>query len=188
MKEIPLTNYQLLSYFAPGFIVVLCFFICNEPIIDWFTLKLALKDLSLALIASALFCSFIVGLLLDGIRNGILENLFNFLERKKDESEKINWSFFYKGRKEDVALLYARYFIYYCFDFNAIFALFFSCLLLDIYSQLPHKVLISFIFGIAILALWIDGLSLRGDLAEATNYAYPAGDAPVRGTGEQAAA
>ena len=173
MKEIPLTNYQLLAYFAPGFIVVLCFFICNEPIKNWPTLKLALKEISISLIATALICSFIFGLIIDGLRNGCVEWLLDYNERRKPKKDKINWAFFYQGKKEDVALFYARYFTYYCFDINVVLALCLSVGLLDVYSHLPHKVLLTALFGAGVLLLLRDGLSLRIDMAEATNFAYP---------------
>lgn len=176
MKEIPLTNYQLISYFAPGFILVLCFFICNDPIKDWPTLKIALKEISISLTAIALFCSFIVGLIIDGFRNGCIEWLLDYRERNRPAKDKINWAFFYQGRKEDVALFYARYFTYYCFDINVVLALGLSVVMLDIYSLLPHKVLVSSFFAVGALMLLRDGLSLRIDMAQATNFTYPAGE------------
>lgn len=173
MKEIPLTNYQLLAYFAPGFIVVFCFFICNEPICDWDSLKLAFTDLSIGLLIGALISAFIVGLILDGLRNSAVECLLDLKDRKKAPGNKVKWSFFYEGRKEDVALLYARYFTYYCFDFNVILALIVSVTILDIYSQLPEKWLLTIFFIVPALWLLWDGISLRKDIAAATNHIYP---------------
>jgi hypothetical protein len=173
MKEIPLTNYQLLAYFSPGFIVVLSFFICNEPIKDWPTLKLALKETSISLIAIALICSFLIGLITDGVRNGFVEWFFDYKERRKLQKDKINWAFFYQGKKEDVALFYARYFTYYCFDINVMLALCLSVGVLDVYSHLPHKELLTTFFGIGVLVLARDGLSLRIEMAQATNFAHP---------------
>jgi len=173
MKEIPLTNYQLLAYFAPGFVVVFCFFMSNEPVHDWATLKLSLKEISIPLTAAALICSFIIGLFIDGLRNGFIEPLFKFKEHRLKKNKKINWDFFYQGKKEVVALFYTRYFTYYCFDINLVLAIVFSIAMLDVFSQLPHKLLTTILFCIGAIVLLVDGVSLRSDMAKATNFVYP---------------
>ena len=173
MKDIQLTNYQLISYYLPGQLFVFCFFITYQQVNSIDKLITSLKDLNIAFGVVSIIFSFLIGLIFDAIRNGFIEKIFKLIEKKKPKTDKINWDFFYTGDIKDVGVFYGRYFTYYCFDFNLIISLFISIIMLDSCGSLKYKLIFTLVSIGSIISLLSDGLVLRSDMAKATNYKNP---------------
>jgi hypothetical protein len=170
MKNIPLTNFQLISYFLPGFVIVFCLFLALEPISNFSDIVDCMKDLNIGFLIASLIISFVFGVSIDAIRNGFIEaRIIDCIERKIHPNNKMDWSFYYKGSKEDVGLLYARYFTYYCFDGNMILALLISLAILFKYSVLVNCWLAVGTIIVCVF-LFCDAHSLRKDMVNVTHY------------------
>ncbi|HTC01135.1 MAG TPA: hypothetical protein VK705_10675 [Ferruginibacter sp.] len=168
MKDIPLTNYQLIAFFIPGQLFVFSYFIACENIKNIGSLVSCLQSVNIGFLLVSVAMSFLVGLVFDAIRNGCIEKCFDKCEKNK--SKKMNWDFFYTGKKDDVGVFYGRYFTYYCFDFNLILSLISSLILIDGYSSLEYKYAITVTVILSIGFLIRDGISLRNDMIDVTNY------------------
>jgi hypothetical protein len=154
---------------------MVCGYISYEPISDISSLLDCTKDLGIPFLILCLLLSFIAGLVFDAVRNGIVDNVLDGLIKWKilPKLFEVNWSFFFKENAEKVGYFYARYFTYYCFDYNLVLSLIASLVVIDIHSQLPHKMLVTWIGIIAIAVLKIDALSLRIEMRKATNLNNP---------------
>src|ERR1035438_3149668 len=105
MKDIPLTNHQLIAFFLPGLLFVFCFFITFTHVNSIKTLICSLENLNIAFLIVAIILSFIIGLVFDAIRNVLFdEKIFKRRERNNAEINRLNWDFFYTGKREEVGV------------------------------------------------------------------------------------
>jgi hypothetical protein len=175
MKTPSLTSIQLIGYFLPGFMLIFLFF-CVQ--LNWnfermITLFIS-KDTSYLVIGAILLpISFTMGLIVDAIRNGLIEDS---LDEKR--SKKINWEFFSFADNKEKKLVYERYFNYYVFDFNMAIVLIvvvLYTLILSVYNlynygchiSLPY-IISFFLMGLVTYFLFKDALNLRDELANKT--------------------
>lgn len=183
MDKIPLTNFQLIAYFVPGFVSVVGCFVAFEHISSFCCLIECLKGLNVAFLVLSLIASFIIGLIFDAVRNGILDNFIDcmisrrWLRFLRLQRIKIDWSYFYKGEKEEVGTFYARYFTYYCFDLNLLISLGASVAILVGCKVFSRASIQSLIIYTTMATLLIDAISLRRDMAKATGFGPKGGQA-----------
>lgn len=173
MKDIPLTNHQWISFFLPGQLFVFSFFITYRQVNSIDTLLYSLKSLNIAFLIVSIIFSFIMGLIIDAIRNVFIEGvIFRIIEENKLKENRFNWDFFYLGEREEVGVFYARYYTYYCFDFNFILSLILS-LITFYFSFLNCKFSLTIIVLVSAFFLWRDAVILRRDMIKATNAKSP---------------
>ena len=170
MDKIPLTNYQFIAYFLPGFVFEFAFFLSFEEISGFHSLTFALKDVGIPFFVLFLLLAFAVGLIIDAIRNSSIDNWLDQRIKKGRLSEnyEVNWAFFHEGDGKTVGYFYARYFTYYCFDWNMALAMLISTIALLVAHALPYLWIISVLSGVAIFFLGRDAMFLRDDMREAT--------------------
>jgi hypothetical protein len=182
MEKIPLTNYQLIAYFVPGFILEFCLFLSFERVVDYHSLLCRIEGVSIPLMVIFLFLAFAIGLVLDGIRNGIVDNLLDLLILIIPPGKyfKVNWDFFHKGKPETVGYFYARYFTYYCFDFNMILSICVSLWFLNHPANLIHLNTVNTIGLASAIFLFLDAISLRWYMRKATDPENIESDCPKK--------
>lgn len=169
MDKIPLNSFQILAIFFPGVLLAFassyCYYFTSIETHDIVGFFRYFKDYGIGLYFSFLCFGIFLGLVLDAIRNGVLESLFNKLSKK---NKKINWDYFYKGDPEKIVLLYSRYYNYYVFDINMSVALIFAFLtqLFLFHSNLIICVLAIELVIISVLIM--DARALRHDIVEIT--------------------
>jgi heme/copper-type cytochrome/quinol oxidase subunit 4 len=168
MDKIPLTNYQFIAYFLPGLPFITGVFITLEQVQAFPALLGCMKDLSIGFLILSLILSFIVGLIFDAVRNGVIDNLLDWMLSKEFE---VNWKFFYTGKSKKVGFFYARYFSYYCFDFNMVVSLTATAVLMAWKSSLLFECRMWVIIGSVLcnVILCIDAISLRKEMHQVTH-------------------
>ena len=182
-----LTRHQIICYFLVGFIfVLLIVFSYYKWSFDLLIGIINNKEKNYLVIGVILLpVSFLIGLIMDAIRNGILEDYIiepHLLDYKEKENKKgkysINWEFFYPNDtdEDNVKAFYDRYYTYYVFDMNMIIALiivfgystfniFYNCLC----EYSCQYIFSSIVIGIITYIFWKDGIDLRVEMAKITN-------------------
>ena len=157
----------LISELLPGALAL------GFPIFDYFWSNLARLD-SLAKIEAGawavsagafLLLAWIIGALLDAIRNGLVET---WLDRKHP----INWDFFFTGEGDKILRLNEHYYAYYKLDMNFVLAILAGLLFRIVYvvgfAQSDWKTFHHVpALGFGILAIWIfyrDARCLRSEI------------------------
>lgn len=166
MDKSQLTQHQILSFFPPGFIFIACYlFIYFYPANNIDFLSHFFEEIKiigpLGGIGIIVF-SFIIGLIFDAIRNGILENAL---------PSKINWEYFHHDTTtKKLDGFYRRYYSYYVFDLNVSISLFICTIMLFLSASCnkTFNYLIA-INLIAIVFLAIDAFDLRKEMSTITN-------------------
>lgn len=127
----------------------------------------------------------IFGLILDAIRNGIIEGILDEIEGKKylkrikakpvkgveNNEGKINWDFFFNSNKKSIATLCNKYYNYYLFDINSI-----SSMVLSLPFVIFFMILYNYCYVVPIVVLILiamvlakDALDLRWEIYLHTN-------------------
>lgn len=142
MKELSLAPTHIIGFFLPGFIFLAMVF-CSYTGWDIEAIINVLKEFeSIGAAFLIVVTSFITGLIIDAVRNGVLEEHAldrtqkkRYLKKVKtvgapegfvENDGEINWDFFFDHDKDKIATLYSRYFNYYLFDINSVTSLVFA--------------------------------------------------------------
>src|ERR1035438_10242295 len=151
MEKIPLTSHQVLGFFFPGVVFAFQSFYClyykfseNGSIETCFK---HYKDDGVAVTFLILVGAIISGLFFDSIRNAFLENFFD------KKFKQIKWDYFFEKDKDQVGMLYARYYNYYVYDVNVCIALFLSCTMLFSFLEFKNVIWIGVVEFLVIVVL-----------------------------------
>lgn len=167
-----LKPHPLVAHWVPG--VVACFVILAS-ISRWEFGKLLafVSPTSSGLIFSIFIITvlaFVVGQLLDGLRN-------SFLESRWDKKQPIKWDFFFEAEKDRIEVMDDNYFTWYAFDVNMCSALVIGllsaivCFLVAVFGldhrfpvsgvQLPRTIIFTLLGFLTIWVLGCDAKNLR---------------------------
>jgi len=185
MDKFTFTNTQIIGFFIPGFafLMILFFGYTNWDLAICLNFLSKYNSITTGFII--LVSSIFLGLVIDAIRNGIIETVLDEILKKyyfnilQDESKKdpnkyrknegmIYWDFFNEAPKNKITKLYSKYYIYYIFDVNSITALFLSYSISVVCFGSFSFIQAFFITGI-LLVLLFDSWSLRKDVYFHTN-------------------
>jgi hypothetical protein len=174
MEKIPLNTHQVFAFLLPGLIFTLPSFYCyyytfvnKGTIEDFFT---HYKDDGFLVLIVVIFFMVIVGLIIDSMRNGILENIIDNRDLRRSR-QRMRWNFFFDREQDKVNKLYTSYYNFYVFDVNAILSFIFSWIILFCSfgfdnRQVNIAVIIEFFAAIIFCK---EAVALRIDIKEITN-------------------
>lgn len=163
MEKIPITRHQVVSYFLPGFIFVLLSLIASENIKGLQGFIDTTKNITIFSAITVIVISFAIGIIFDGIRDGIVESLWDYFKP-------INWKYFDKASKGEIERLYLNFYTYYTFDINLLLSLIFTMIVFIYFSYYNYFLWASII--ISTISSFFDSCSLRKLIREITNEKY----------------
>ena len=160
MEKIRLTNFQIIGYLIPGFAFLVLVYFSYYGFKIYETLEVVLYDskneFHFYYGLAVLILAFCIGLILDSIRNGIVEEYLDdrkFVQKynRKDISRKYNilssnveaddgiidWDYFFSSKEENCARLYGKFYTYYVFDVNLMLVLIFIVIIFSVFRFIP---------------------------------------------------
>jgi hypothetical protein len=169
MDKIQLNAHQIFAFFLPGIVFTIpstyCYYYMNieKGSIDSFFKHY--KDNSILITFILLILSVLFGLFFDSIRNGLLEPIFERLNKKR----KINWDYFFEESEEKIENLYSKYYNFYVFNINLILSLISSAIVLKLCIPIDCNLFDYLIIGSVCLIFGKEAYSLKREIIKITN-------------------
>jgi hypothetical protein len=176
---------QLLFAFIPGFFLILVIFILHLKF-EFTKESIDIEKFNLGLIFLIIVISYLVGIIIDSIRDGAVENFFDFLFAQFTKNNKltwkakpINWNFFFHASEKEIEKLDDNFYIWYVVNLNITISILLAFIFLgseilwdNYFTTLKHPhilfLTIFFLFLSGVILL-INAWGLRKEISEITN-------------------
>lgn len=176
--NLSLKPHPLIAHWVPGFVLLLMILLSA---FDWRYESLIaripseLHSASLIIFALAVL-AFVSGQFLDAVRNGLIEECWDYCEEKR-QIQQLNWGFFFDGDEAQLKHLHEHYFTWYVANLNLSLAIVFGgavSLVLALYRNYPWHLILPVTIGIvAVIVIFMrDASGLRKEIKDNINRCY----------------